>query len=170
MGRDKAWLDTGDGPLGAIIATLVARSCGLVTLVGDPVKYAELGYPVIPDRVDGLGPLGGIETALGASTAEWNLVVACDMPSLDAAIFDSLFAEAAGFDCAVPRHADGKLEPLCAVYNKRCHAAIAAALNSGIRKVTDGLQMLALRYVQTGNEGAFANLNTPADLRKHQNA
>lgn len=169
MGKDKAWLDTGPGPLAVQVAMLLEQVCGTVTLVGDPVRYTELGYPVIPDRLTGTGPLGGLEAALAASKAEWNLVVACDMPSLDTDILETLFSEAVGFDAAVPRHPNGKIEPLCAVYNARCHAAIAAALNDGIRKVTDALRPFAVRYVQTGREGAFANLNTPEDVRKHQN-
>lgn len=166
MGTDKAFLNTGKGPLAAHVAELAAEVCPAVTLVGDPTLYASLGFPVIPDNHTGLGPLGGIEAALKASPAEWNLIVACDMPALDAVLLESLFTAAEGFDCALPQHPDGRLEPLCAVYNKRGHAAIEAALAAGIRKVTEGLKSgLKVNYVLTDREAAFANWNTPQDIR-----
>ena len=169
MGEDKATLPMGDGPLVVMVASLVEAVCGSVTVVGDVEKYGHLGLGVISDNIAGLGPLGGMEAALGATTAEWNLIVACDMPRLDSAVFEELFAAAVGHDCAVPQHPDGKVQPLCAVYNKRCHAVVAAALESGVRKVTDGLRGLAVRYVQMGDSNAFTNLNTPEDLRKYRN-
>lgn len=165
MGFDKALLDTGSGPLALEVAGIVAQTCGPVTFVGDPARYAHLGLPVIPDSHPGHGPLGGIETALAASQAQWNLIVACDMPALEPAVFETLFQQASGFDCALPQHPDGRVEPLCAVYNKRCHPAIAAALTAGTRKVTDALQALAVRYVQMDRSEPFANWNTPSDIR-----
>lgn len=168
MGTDKAFLNTGKGPLAAQVAAVAAEVCPSVTLVGDPALYASLGLPVVPDNHAGLGPLGGIEAALKTSSAEWNLIVACDMPGLDATLLESLFSAAETFDCAVPQHPDGRQEPLCAVYSKRCHPAIEAALAAGIRKVTDGLRYgLKVNYVLTDREAAFANWNTPQDIRNH---
>ena len=167
MGRDKALLDLGSGPLAARAAGLVAQACGNATVVGDPARYANLGFPAIPDNQPGLGPLSGIEAALAATDSDWNLIVACDMPLLNPAIFEALFAALAdGGDCALPRHPDGRVEPLCAVYHRRCHYAVQTALASGIRRVTDGLKSLAVRYVQTESGDPFTNLNTPGDLRQ----
>ncbi len=168
MGSDKAFLETGEGPLASKVGAVAGKVCSQVALVGDPQKYASLGFPVVPDNFPGLGPLSGIEAALKASTSDWNLIVACDMPALDSGIFELLFAEAADSDCAVPRHADGRMEPLCAVYHRRCQPAIEAALTSGIRKVTEALRVLTVRYVQTDREEAFANWNTPQDLIAHR--
>jgi molybdopterin-guanine dinucleotide biosynthesis protein A len=169
MGSDKALLDLGAGPLACRVAELVAQSCPVTTLVGDPALYGALGFPITPDNTPGLGPLAGIEAALAATTSDWNLIVACDMPSLNLNIFESLFTAATEADCALPRHADGRVEPLCAVYHKRCHPLIHAALASGVRKVTDGLRGLAVRYVLTDSNDAFANLNTPGDVRNYSN-
>jgi len=169
MGTDKALIEIGDRPLARRVADEIGRVCGSVSLVGDPARYGNLGRPVIPDRFPGRGPLAGIEAALGKTTAEWNLVVACDMPSLDVSILEELFE--AGGDCTVPSYSDGRVEPLCAVFRKRCHAAILEALESGVRKVTEALgrlesKGLCLEYVRVNKADSFANLNTPEDLER----
>ncbi|HZL56975.1 MAG TPA: molybdenum cofactor guanylyltransferase [Bryobacteraceae bacterium] len=172
MGTDKALIEIEGRPLALRIADELAKSCGSVSLVGDPALYGTLGLPVVRDTFPGQGPLAGIEAALGASALEWNLIVACDMPALDSATIESLFA---GFaDCSVPEYADGRLEPLCAVYRRRCHAAIRTAIESGIRRITDALLYLrdegfAIRYVRVANRAPFANLNTPDEMRRYLN-
>src|ERR1019366_6470085 len=83
MGRDKARLPFRGCDLvsavAAAVAAAVASVAGNVTLVGHP----EL--PSIPDRYPDGGPLGGILTALDHTAADWNLIVACDMPEVSAA-------------------------------------------------------------------------------------
>jgi molybdopterin-guanine dinucleotide biosynthesis protein A len=171
MGRDKAFLEVDGRALVLRVAETIAPFCGTVTLLGDPAVHGVLGLPVIPDQFPGAGPLAGIEAALRCTTADRNLIVACDMPSLDPSILASLFA--AEGDCAVPEYEDGRLEPLCAVYHRRFHAAVLEALQSGVRAVNDVLRgeqskaHVAVRLVRVSSPAAFANLNTPEDVRKY---
>ncbi len=173
MGRDKAFVEVAGRALALRVADRITAVCGSVTLVGEPAVYGALGLPVIEDAFPGQGPLAGIEAALRCTTADQNLIVACDMPALDLGLIEELFA--AGGDCAVPQYEDGKLEPLCAVYHRRCHAAVLNALNSGIRAVKDilrgltGGEPLAVRLVRVSSLAPFANLNTPEDVRKYTN-
>jgi molybdopterin-guanine dinucleotide biosynthesis protein A len=170
MGSDKALAEIDGRPMAIRVAEAVAKVCGPVSLVGNPVRYAGLGLPVVADHFPGCGPLAGIEAALSATSAEWNLIVACDMPALDETTLERLFA--AGGDCAIPEYENGQLEPLCAVYNRRCHAAVRNALESGVRRITDALRSaappFALRYVRVHHSEPFANLNTPAELRAYE--
>ena len=78
-------------------------------LIGDPRKYGHLGYPVLPDRRPGAGPLGGIESALSYTTADWNLVLACDMPAISAEFLRGLLeaAERVNADALVPEGPSG---------------------------------------------------------------
>jgi molybdopterin-guanine dinucleotide biosynthesis protein A len=170
MGIDKARAESDGRALVLRVADTAAAVCGRVSLVGDPLLYAELGLPVIADRFPGQGPLSGMEAALAASNCDANLIVACDMPAIREDVLAELFAEEG--DCIIPRHDDGRLEPLCAVYQRRCHPVIQWALEAGIRKVTDALRLfaqhsLAIRYLRVSDPAAFANLNTPEDWRRY---
>jgi molybdopterin-guanine dinucleotide biosynthesis protein A len=166
MGRDKALIEIGGRPLALLAAEALAGVCESVSLVGDPDRYNALGLPVISDRQRGAGPLSGIEAALGASHSEWNLIAACDMPSLDASLLREL-ARAAADDAAIPQYPDGSIEPLCAVYHRRCHAAAIGALAEGLRRITDFIARLTVRYVQVTDPRPFLNLNTPEDLQNY---
>jgi molybdopterin-guanine dinucleotide biosynthesis protein A len=170
MGADKARADSGGRALALRVADKAALVCGTVSLVGDPAAYGDLGLPVIADRFPGQGPLAGIEAALAQTSSDPNLIIACDMPAINENLLEELFTTDA--DCAMPRHDDGKVEPLCAVYQRRCHPVIREALEAGIRKVTDALRLLenhrlAIRYIRVSSPSSFANLNTPEDWRRY---
>jgi len=47
-------------------------------------------FPVIPDKIKGRGPLGGIATLLKRSRFSWLLVLACDMPLIKEESLDFL--------------------------------------------------------------------------------
>lgn len=170
MGVDKAHALSAGRALALRVADCAASVCNSIFVVGDPALYSDLGLPVIADTRPGRGPLAAIEAALAATTAEANLILACDMPALDPNQLEELFQ--AGGDIAVPRHETGEIEPLCAVYRRAVLPAIREALDSGIRGVTEALRQVAgirceVRYVRVSDPAVFANLNTPEDWRRY---
>lgn len=174
MGRDKALLELGGAPLIARAARLVESVAGSPTIVGSPERLGALGWKTIPDDSPGSGPLGGIATALRATEAEWNLVVACDLPYLTREWLEFLVGRALASDADVvlPMNERGA-EPLCAVYSKRCDPVIRASLDCGTRKVTDGLTGLRIRTIEPAEWKAFdsdgllfKNMNSPADYEE----
>ncbi len=169
MGRDKALLPWAGLTLVEHVARQVKDAAGCVTLVGSPERYRDLPFPGIPDLRPGAGPLAGIESALAATDALWNAMVACDMPSITAALLSGLFEEAGrtDADCAVPVAPGGRPQPLCAVYHRRCLAAVSAALDGGIRRMSDALAALRAAFVPFETDAWFANLNRPGDLAQH---
>lgn len=169
MGRDKASLPWLGSTLVEVVASRVFEAAGSVTLIGPPERYANIPIPIIPDLRPGLGPLAGIETALDRTVAEWNLVLACDMPSVTTAFLNELLdrAERLDPDCLVPVVPSGRLQPLCAVYHRRCLEPFRAALDSGTRRMTGALATVAFMRHPVNSEMLFANLNTPADLVTH---
>ena len=90
MGRDKALLPYRGTTLLAYIASVVRQAAGTATIIGDPDRYSNVGFPVCPDQIPQCGPIGGIYTALSVTASDWNLVVACDMPMLSAPVLRRL--------------------------------------------------------------------------------
>ncbi len=75
-------------------------------------------------------------------------------------------------DAFIPETSRG-LEPLCAVYRAACAPVLSAALNSGVRKVTDGLDLLNTEIITekvwrkfSADGDLFQNLNTWEDYVK----
>ena len=160
MGRDKALLPVDGLPLVERIAQQIGSFTHPVTLIGDPARYGQLGRRVISDHFPGCGPLAGIHAALLDSEHEWNLIAACDMPSIDPALIGALVAfDRSEADCALPLDADGRRQPLLALYHQRCLPAIEAALNSGDYKVLRALAAVRIRELPAGGE-TFRNVNT----------
>jgi len=164
MGHDKAFLPYAGTTLVQHVAEVVRQAAGSVSLVGDPTRYGGLGYPVHADRISGRGPAGGISTALGITTAPWNLIVACDMPGVTVEALRALLdhtAAAAG-QCVVPLGGDGEPEPLCAAYHVACLPALDRAIRENRLKMRDLLADLDPVFLSGLNAACFVNVNTPA--------
>ncbi len=165
MGCDKALLPFRGGRLVESVARAVGRAAGSAVLVGNPRLYQHLGYRVIPDLYPGAGPLGAILTALHHTSADWNLVAACDMPELSGEFLRLLVEATKGSaaDAVVPMGPSGRPEPLCAVYHRGSRAALGRALGRGIRSVRGALEDLRVAFVSVPEVTPFQNVNTPED-------
>lgn len=187
MGREKGLLPLAGKPLVVHLARLVEFACDMPVIIGPPEKYGALGLRVIPDDLDRFrhpadrgdgGPLVGISTALRVTVREWNLILGCDLPFLTRNWLDFLIARAldSPAEVVIPLNERG-YEPLCAMYRKKCHQTISAALHHGVRKVADGLEGLTIARIAPGEWKAFdprgmlfKNINTPADYQEAQAA
>ncbi len=114
---------------------LLAELCSETILVAnDPAPYEGVQAPIVGDRPERrrasgpLGPLAGLEAALGATRAEFVLVVACDMPAVRPELLRLLRDAPAEADVVVPVVAE-RHEPLCARYARICAPAISRALD-----------------------------------------
>lgn len=168
MGRDKALLIWEFRPLVKHIAAQVMAAAGNVALIGEPERYCELGFDCFPDLRAGLGPLAGIEAALETRRGDLNLIVACDMPGLDASWLATLLekAKASRSPCVVTRDASGIIHPLCAVYRTGCLKEIQSALDSGCLKLHDVVSALNSEIADITTH--VWNVNTPEEWSTFQ--
>lgn len=164
MGREKALLPYRGSTLVEHVASAVREATGSVALIGDPAKFGHLGLPVIPDAIPSCGPASGIYTALEATQADWNLIVACDMPGISSGILRELVrrAETAESNCVAAAAPGGEPEPLCAVYHRRCLPVLAQAIRDKRLKMKELVNEIGVTSVGV-SPAALANVNTPKE-------
>jgi molybdenum cofactor guanylyltransferase len=125
----------------------------------------------MPDRVPGLGPLGGLHTALSETRGDALVIVAGDMPFVSAPFLAHLLALTSEGDAVVPRTGRG-YHPLCAAYTRACLEPIARRLADGRLKMIGLFEDVHVRTVTTAEMRVFgdpdtlvANVNTPGEYR-----
>ena len=150
----------------AVLRTLAAPVF-LVTSARAP-RDAEL--TVVRDEYPDHGALGGIYTAIVASPHERTLVVACDMPFLNAAFLAHLVGIDA--DLVIPKTSRG-YEPLCAIYSRACAPSIRERLTRGeleASRLPDGVRVAEVgpkTVAAYDPDGLlFVNVNTPHDYER----
>jgi molybdopterin-guanine dinucleotide biosynthesis protein A len=173
LGRDKALVEVAGRPLvaRAVAALVDARAAPVVVVGGDPERFAGLhaaGGPIDalpdappPDR----GPLVGLVTALGASPAWVDAVVAVpvDLARPRAAVVRALATALGGADAAVAV-ADGRRHPTLAAWAPAAGPRLSAAVAAGARALRDGLAALDRVVEVPLPTPAVADVDTPADL------
>src|SRR5215471_9667011 len=135
MGTDKALLELSGRLLLSRALALLSGIAPAPYIVGSAAKFS--GYAqVFEDQFPNCGPLGGIHAALCASSAPLNLILAVDMPFVEAGFLGFLAELARGTKAVVtvPR-AGGHWQPLCAVYHKSFAHVAEAALLQGKNKI-----------------------------------
>ena len=171
MGRNKALMAlAGRRLVDRAMAVLAGLFDDLLMVTNSPDLYAGLGIRMVPDLVTGKGALGGIHSAVLHAAAPHCLVVACDMPFLNADVLRYLVDQRAEYDVVVP-NVDGRPQPLHAVYGKACLQPIARRLESDRLHVVGFYPDVRVREVAAEELAAFdpeglsfRNLNTPEEF------
>lgn len=170
MGADKAFLELAGKPLILRAVELIREVVPDLKIVADPRKFVTFG-PVIEDVYRDRGPLGGIHAALTNTVAEWNLILAVDLPFVPVQFLKYLLvrAESSGATVTVPSVA-GYFQPLCAVYRKAFLFSAEHALSEGKNKIDQLFRQVTFCAVSEEDMIAngfhisiFRNLNTPEE-------
>jgi molybdopterin-guanine dinucleotide biosynthesis protein A len=172
FGGEKAVAILAGRPLLTWAAIRLARSCVSVAVNARPDTEAEAlaraeGLVVLHDMPgDAAGPLAGVKVGLqwaqelGASAIA---VSPCDVPLLPEQLFDRLI-RAAGTGAAMAETSEGH-QPQCAVWPVSALPKLTAELAGGAHPPTWlMLESIGATRVRFPEAGAFANVNTRADL------
>jgi molybdopterin-guanine dinucleotide biosynthesis protein A len=173
LGQDKAMLDFGGQPLVQYVsARLSPLSNDQVVVLRHEQTLEMSGVRLVTDVLPQAGVLAGITAGLEAARYDWSLVVACDMPFLNLNLLRYMIAQTAGYDVVVPRLEVG-MEPLHALYHKRCLPALWQALERDERRVISFYETLRVRYIETPEvdrfdplHRSFYNINTLEELEQ----
>lgn len=176
MGMDKAVVDIGGEPL-LVHVCRAAEEAGLpVCVIGrrpeDPVMVKLGSALAVPDKIPGLGPIGGLLTALRSAPENVDvLLTACDLPLVEPAQFSWLatFTSAQGASAAdgiVPLW-KGRPEPLFAIYRRSILPLVERHIAMRRYGMQDLVQAAAFVKVPLPPEhvAAIRDVDTPEELR-----
>jgi len=126
-------------------------------------RFADL--PQLHDRFIDVGPSGGILTALETDRdAAW-LVVACDLPYLDAQTLHGVVEGRNSFKVATAYVSanDGMPEPLCAIYEPRARSRLLQFMAVGYTCPRKALLNSNVELLELSNRKALDNVNHPEE-------
>jgi molybdenum cofactor guanylyltransferase len=172
MQRDKATLRyQGQNQLDRAMELL--KSCVAQAFVSvrsdqrsDPLRA---GYPQVVDTQDGLGPIAGIAAAQALKPQVAWLVLACDLPYVDAQAIKFLIEHrdparsATAFRSSQGGRHEGLPEPLCAIYEPRSAGALLSYLATGKTCPRKFLIRSDARLLDQPDPRALDNINTPEE-------
>lgn len=125
----------------------------------EPTRAA---YDTIADVTPNLGPMGGIHAALHTHPDKAWLVLACDLPFLDAKTLQYLLAHRATARLATAYRSstDGQPEPLCAIYEPSARAVIEGSIARGQQCPRALLSQIDAELLDLPDARALDNVNT----------
>ena len=142
----------------------------VILLTNTPEEYTYLRLPMVEDLIMGLGPMGGIYTGLMTMSDETGFLVACDMPFLSGKLIRHMVEVRDDFDTVVPRM-DWMLEPLHALYSKKCIPVIREAIEERQYQIAKCFARMRVRYMDEEeirlwdqDLRSLFNINKPQDL------
>ena len=174
LGSDKAQVEVGGESL---LLRAIRRVSSLSTEVivanasgGEQPLPSGLGVRTVADLYPGRGALGGIYSGLSEARSFHSLAVACDMPFLNLRLLRHMMDICEPYDVVIPR-CNGLLEPLHAIYSKRCLEPMRTVLEKGERRIISFFPMVKVHYLEEREierfdeeHLSFFNVNTQADL------
>ncbi|MFQ5580114.1 MAG: molybdenum cofactor guanylyltransferase [Nitrospiria bacterium] len=171
MGQEKALIELGGKTLLKGVADCLLGLFSEVLIVTDvPERFPHFPYRCLVDDRSGLGPIGGLHTALRATQQETVFLTACDMPFLHSGVIRSMVSALGRYDLLMPRLSN-KLHPLHALYTKKCLPAIEAQISGRdlalhrLPKLVNGGIYLERTFRQIDPALlSVVNINTPEDL------
>lgn len=121
-----------------------------------------LDCPIIVDRWARKGPLSGLYSALEYVKQPYVFVAAADAPNVHSGVARELAGHwEPGVQAVVPVNGEGRLEPLCALYERAAFLTAAGPIlrenSGGVAAVVEGL---SAKRVRLSDERVFANVNT----------
>jgi len=171
MGRDKALIQVeGIRLLDYVYGKCQELFSEIIIVTNQPQQFIEYQTPIVVDEIPGAGSLGGLYTGLKRASNYYSFCVACDMPFLNPELITYLIEKRFKSDVVIPMTNKG-LEPLHAVYSKRCIEPIKKLVERGDFKISGLIPEVHVEYCEEEeikeidpSFTSFINVNTKEDL------
>jgi len=170
MGEDKGLLLFHDKPLIQYVINVFSEITENIFIVTSNKAYEKFGFPLIEDIKKELGPAGAIDAVLHHSTVRKSLIIACDMPFIDAGSINNLISESHHSEITVPLYHHYP-EALFGIYDQSCKVKWRQLIERDVLKLSDLLSHFETNFVDGDrmcalNSKLFQNMNTKDDLNR----
>lgn len=170
MGRDKSTMYWHGKEQRYYIADLLQQYCDDVFISCREEQQQEIDgqYKTIVDSVDGKGPMAGILSAFEQYNDVAWLVVACDLPLVDAQTLQQLIARRDVSKTATTYKSphDGLPEPLITIWEPKSKMVLEEFREKGHNCPRKALINSNTLIIDVPDEHALMNANTPEDAEK----
>ncbi len=166
MGYDKAFALFAGRPLAGIArdALVVAGAEEVLSIGGDQVRLAGLGFAAFPDDNAGEGPLAGLLTALHLAKSDWVVVLACDLPRASVTTIQELLGHVDDSSDVVVPLLEGRIQPTHGVWRRSCRHKLELAFAGGERRLHAGMKDLRARLVAVSAPSTLRDVDRPEEL------
>lgn len=169
MGTNKGLCNIGNSAMINYAICTLEKIAIPITIISSDLAYLKFKKTIISDNIAPVGPLGGLLTMIQHSKFNWNIIVSCDMPFINAELLQHLISEVDDvYSAIVPQH-NNQLEPLCALYNSNCLNMIESLILNKKLSMHNLLEHISFKTIPVENETyytpqLFNNINSPEDL------
>jgi molybdopterin-guanine dinucleotide biosynthesis protein A len=173
MGMDKGFCAINGKPMVQYAIEVLEQVCDSLIISSNNPDYELFGFPVIPDLIKDIGPMGGIYTGLMQSETKYNFFLSCDMPMVSVGVIRHILEYKQNYDAVVPIWKNYP-EPMCAYYHKRIIDKIDKLIQQGIYKtqvIISEVNAMTIEITENlpfYNDQLFANVNCQTDLEELQ--
>jgi len=145
----------------------------IILVSNHPTTYLEWDAIVVKDIYTKRSSLTGIHSGLFYTKTDHAFIAACDTPFLKKDLVKVIVQHIdSSTDVVIPR-TDVGIEPLCAVYSRRCLQTVQGALEQNNLKIRNVFNKLKVKEVpetvlrkKDPGLASFFNINTPDDLEQ----
>lgn len=168
MGRDKALIELDGVPLLKRICAAAKQCTDSIYVV---TSWSDRYRSIVSDvtwieESSPRSPIIGFAEAFEQISADWVLLLACDLPNLNGETLQDWMQQLdveSETIAVVPKSTKG-WEPLCGFYRSNSLPSLKAYLQSGDRSFQDWLDRETVQELQVSDRRVLLNCNSPEDL------
>ena len=171
MGTDKAKLVFREKEMLLYSTEILSKFCKTLYISTNDIKEKQYLFPLLPDYIKNIGPLGGIYSALRIMKDDYLIILPCDTPFVNKELISLLIKNIdIEYDILVPS-LEGKLEPLFAVFSKKILPLVENQIQKKDYKIRSLFSLCRTKKIVVDDfisKHCFANINTPKDKKYYE--
>lgn len=169
-GEKKLFLTYEGETFGQRIVKACSCFANIYLSVDQKEGYESLGLPMVEDRWQGIGPMGGICSGLLQCSEEALFVLACDMPMIDSQtirrLLETYGSQQEEQKQIVIAEAEDGLHPLFGIYPKHILPTALEMIGEGNYRMMHLLKRVGYQTVRLdADQYAVTNVNTLEELK-----